>query len=282
MIPRRPRSLDLEGGLEDIGSDRQTSAVGAHRPLPKRMPVQRVRGHQPGNPRQCQERSQGEEAVRLFHQFCNDHEPPCCSSVTGSRVRRPRLPAFGGQPHRKGTRWCSCSPSPRGARSPPCWLVSAFEDNGPLLMLTHVVASSSAPASRRSRTNIRSKWPESQSALEEGDTCAGCGLPFPATAWRSPSLKAMTIPLPLKLMPNCAAGPHGRGGGPWPWRPRRQLSHGCAAHAELAIRSPANVQSPASGVDAPKEEKRPAGGCRLAKAPGCWWLAASGLGKRCR
>ena len=191
LSPRRTEILDLEGGLEDIDliANERSVVMLTENGYLKRMPVNEFEATSRGTRGKAGTKSQGEEAVRLFIS-CNDHDSLLLFSDRGVVYSVPayRVPMCSRAA--KGTPIVQLLPIPREEQITSLLAVSAFEEDGVLVMLT------SGGYVKRTRlsafSNIRSNGLIAIS-LEEGDALTWVRLALPGDSVLIGSLKGMTI-----------------------------------------------------------------------------------------
>ena len=191
LSPRRTEILDLEGGLEDIDliANERSVVMLTETGYLKRMPVNEFEATSRGTRGKAGTKSQGEEAVRLFIS-CNDHDSLLLFSDRGVVYSVPayRVPMCSRAA--KGTPIVQLLPIPREEQITSLLAVSAFEEDGVLVMLT------SGGYVKRTRlsafSNIRSNGLIAIS-LEEGDALTWVRLALPGDSVLIGSLKGMTI-----------------------------------------------------------------------------------------
>ena len=191
LSPRRTEILDLEGGLEDIDliANERSVVMLTETGYLKRMPVNEFEATSRGTRGKAGTKSQGEEAVRLFIS-CNDHDALLLFSDRGVVYSVPayRVPMCSRAA--KGTPIVQLWPIPREEQITSLLAVSAFEEDGVLVMLT------SGGYVKRTRlsafANIRSNGLIAIS-LEEGDALTWVRLALPGDSVLIGSLKGMTI-----------------------------------------------------------------------------------------
>jgi DNA gyrase subunit A len=213
-------------------------------------------------------KSQGEEAVRLFIS-CNDHDSLLLFSDRGVVYSVPayRVPMCSRAA--KGTPIVQLLPIPREEQITSLLAVSAFEEDGVLVMLT------SGGYVKRTRlsafANIRSNGLIAIS-LEEGDALSWVRLALPGDSVLIGSLKGMTIHFRLNDNELRPLGRTARGVKAMNLRDGDKLVSMDVLPAELADR--VEGAAPELDEDAESDES--------ASSEGPWVLvaSASGLGKR--
>ncbi|MCP9774196.1 DNA gyrase subunit A [Cyanobium sp. WAJ14-Wanaka] len=276
LSPRRTEILDLEGGLEDIDliANERSVVLLTETGYLKRMPVNEFEATSRGTRGKAGTKSQGEEAVRLFIS-CNDHDSLLLFSDRGVVYSVPayRVPMCSRAA--KGTPIVQLLPIPREEQITSLLAVSAFEEDGVLLMLT------SGGYVKRTRlsafANIRANGLIAIS-LEEGDALTWVRLALPGDSVLIGSLKGMTIHFRLNDSELRPLGRTARGVRAMNLRNGDQLVSMDVLPAELADRvANASGDDEASALDGPDDEVEEA-----VSADGPWVLvaSASGLGKR--
>ncbi|MCP9809193.1 DNA gyrase subunit A [Cyanobium sp. HWJ4-Hawea] len=276
LSPRRTEILDLEGGLEDIDliANERSVVLLTETGYLKRMPVNEFEATSRGTRGKAGTKSQGEEAVRLFIS-CNDHDLLLLFSDRGVVYSVPayRVPMCSRAA--KGTPIVQLLPIPREEQITSLLAVSAFEEDGVLLMLT------SGGYVKRTRlsafANIRANGLIAIS-LEEGDALTWVRLALPGDSVLIGSLKGMTIHFRLNDSELRPLGRTARGVRAMNLRNGDQLVSMDVLPAELADRvANASGDDEASALDGPDDEVEEA-----VSADGPWVLvaSASGLGKR--
>ena len=268
--PRRTEILDLEGGLEDIDliANERSVVLLTETGYLKRMPVSEFEATSRGTRGKAGTKSQGEEAVRLFIS-CNDHDSLLLFSDRGVVYSVPayRVPMCSRAA--KGTPIVQLLPIPREEQITSLLAVSAFEEDGVLVMLT------SGGYVKRTRlsafANIRSNGLIAIS-LEEGDALSWVRLALPGDSVLIGSLKGMTIHFRLNDNELRPLGRTARGVKAMNLRDGDKLVSMDVLPAELADR--VEGASPELDEDAESDES--------ASSEGPWVLvaSASGLGKR--
>ena len=273
LSPRRTEILDLEGGLEDIDliANERSVVMLTETGYLKRMPVNEFEATSRGTRGKAGTKSQGEEAVRLFIS-CNDHDSLLLFSDRGVVYSVPayRVPMCSRAA--KGTPIVQLLPIPREEQITSLLAVSAFEEDGVLVMLT------SGGYVKRTRlsafSNIRSNGLIAIS-LEEGDALTWVRLALPGDSVLIGSLKGMTIHFRLNDGELRPLGRTARGVRAMNLRGGDQLVSMDVLPAELADRV-ANA-APVADDDSDGELADDVG-----PSEGPWVLvaSASGLGKR--
>ncbi len=268
--PRRTEILDLEGGLEDIDliANERSVVLLTETGYLKRMPVSEFEATSRGTRGKAGTKSQGEEAVRLFIS-CNDHDSLLLFSDRGVVYSVPayRVPMCSRAA--KGTPIVQLLPIPREEQITSLLAVSAFEEDGVLVMLT------SGGYVKRTRlsafANIRSNGLIAIS-LEEGDALSWVRLALPGDSVLIGSLKGMTIHFRLNDNELRPLGRTARGVKAMNLRDGDKLVSMDVLPAELADR----VEGAAPELDEDAESDD------SASSEGPWVLvaSASGLGKR--
>ncbi len=268
--PRRTEILDLEGGLEDIDliANERSVVLLTETGYLKRMPVSEFEATSRGTRGKAGTKSQGEEAVRLFIS-CNDHDSLLLFSDRGVVYSVPayRVPMCSRAA--KGTPIVQLLPIPREEQITSLLAVSAFEEDGVLVMLT------SGGYVKRTRlsafANIRSNGLIAIS-LEEGDALSWVRLALPGDSVLIGSLKGMTIHFRLNDNELRPLGRTARGVKAMNLRDGDKLVSMDVLPAELADR--VEGAAPELDEDAESDES--------ASSEGPWVLvaSASGLGKR--
>ena len=271
--PRRTEILDLEGGLEDIDliANERSVVMLTETGYLKRMPVNEFEATSRGTRGKAGTKSQGEEAVRLFIS-CNDHDSLLLFSDRGVVYSVPayRVPMCSRAA--KGTPIVQLLPIPREEQITSLLAVSAFEEDGVLVMLT------SGGYVMRTRlsafSNIRSNGLIAIS-LEEGDALTWVRLALPGDSVLIGSLKGMTIHFRLNDSELRPLGRTARGVRAMNLRDGDQLVSMDVLPAELADR----VANAAPGADDDGDGEL---GDEVGASEGPWVLvaSASGLGKR--
>jgi DNA gyrase subunit A len=271
--PRRTEILDLEGGLEDIDliANERSVVMLTETGYLKRMPVNEFEATSRGTRGKAGTKSQGEEAVRLFIS-CNDHDSLLLFSDRGVVYSVPayRVPMCSRAA--KGTPIVQLLPIPREEQITSLLAVSAFEEEGVLVMLT------SGGYIKRTRlsafSNIRSNGLIAIS-LEEGDALTWVRLALPGDSVLIGSLKGMTIHFRLNDSELRPLGRTARGVRAMNLRDGDQLVSMDVLPAELADR----VANAAPGADDDGDGEL---GDEVGASEGPWVLvaSASGLGKR--
>jgi DNA gyrase subunit A len=271
--PRRTEILDLEGGLEDIDliANERSVVMLTETGYLKRMPVNEFEATSRGTRGKAGTKSQGEEAVRLFIS-CNDHDSLLLFSDRGVVYSVPayRVPMCSRAA--KGTPIVQLLPIPREEQITSLLAVSAFEEEGVLVMLT------SGGYVKRTRlsafSNIRSNGLIAIS-LEEGDALTWVRLALPGDSVLIGSLKGMTIHFRLNDSELRPLGRTARGVRAMNLRDGDQLVSMDVLPAELADR----VANAAPGADDDGDGEL---GDEVGASEGPWVLvaSASGLGKR--
>ena len=270
--PRRTEILDLEGGLDDIDliANERSVVLLTENGYLKRMPVSEFEATSRGTRGKAGTRSQGEEAVKLFIS-CNDHDSLLLFSDRGVVYSVPayRVPICSRTA--KGTPIVQLLPIPREEAITSLVSVSAFDDEGQLVMLT------SGGYVKRTRlsafSNIRSNGLIAIS-LEEGDDLRWVRLALPGDSVLIGSLKAMTIHFRLSDEELRPLGRTARGVRAMNLREGDRLVSMDVLPAELADRVASSAADEAAGDDDEGDE--------VAASEGPWVLvaSASGLGKR--
>ena len=271
--PRRTEILDLEGGLEDIDliANERSVVMLTETGYLKRMPVNEFEATSRGTRGKAGTKSQGEEAVRLFIS-CNDHDSLLLFSDRGVVYSVPayRVPMCSRAA--KGTPIVQLLPIPREEQITSLLAVSAFEEDGVLVMLT------SGGYVKRTRlsafSNIRSNGLIAIS-LEEGDALTWVRLALPGDSVLIGSLKGMTIHFRLNDSELRPLGRTARGVRAMNLRDGDQLVSMDVLPAELADR----VANASPGADDDGDGEL---GDEVGASEGPWVLvaSASGLGKR--
>ena len=277
LSPRRTEILDLEGGLEDIDliANERSVVMLTETGYLKRMPVNEFEATSRGTRGKAGTKSQGEEAVRLFIS-CNDHDALLLFSDRGVVYSVPayRVPMCSRAA--KGTPIVQLLPIPREEQITSLLAVSAFEEDGVLVMLT------SGGYVKRTRlsafSNIRSNGLIAIS-LEEGDALTWVRLALPGDSVLIGSLKGMTIHFRLNDSELRPLGRTARGVRAMNLRGGDQLVSMDVLPAELADRV-ANA-APLADDDADIELAGELAD-EVGASEGPWVLvaSASGLGKR--
>jgi DNA gyrase subunit A len=277
LSPRRTEILDLEGGLEDIDliANERSVVMLTETGYLKRMPVNEFEATSRGTRGKAGTKSQGEEAVRLFIS-CNDHDALLLFSDRGVVYSVPayRVPICSRAA--KGTPIVQLLPIPREEQITSLLAVSAFEEDGVLVMLT------SGGYVKRTRlsafSNIRSNGLIAIS-LEEGDALTWVRLALPGDSVLIGSLKGMTIHFRLNDSELRPLGRTARGVRAMNLRGGDQLVSMDVLPAELADRV-ANA-APLADDDADIELAGELAD-EVGASEGPWVLvaSASGLGKR--
>jgi DNA gyrase subunit A len=281
LSPRRTEILDLEGGLEDIDliANERSVVMLTETGYLKRMPVNEFEATSRGTRGKAGTKSQGEEAVRLFIS-CNDHDSLLLFSDRGVVYSVPayRVPMCSRAA--KGTPIVQLLPIPREEQITSLLAVSAFEEDGVLVMLT------SGGYVKRTRlsafSNIRSNGLIAIS-LEEGDALTWVRLALPGDSVLIGSLKGMTIHFRLNDSELRPLGRTARGVRAMNLRGGDQLVSMDVLPAELADRV-ANA-APITDDDGDSELATELAGelaDDVGASEGPWVLvaSASGLGKR--
>ncbi len=281
LSPRRTEILDLEGGLEDIDliANERSVVMLTETGYLKRMPVNEFEATSRGTRGKAGTKSQGEEAVRLFIS-CNDHDSLLLFSDRGVVYSVPayRVPMCSRAA--KGTPIVQLLPIPREEQITSLLAVSAFEEDGVLVMLT------SGGYVKRTRlsafSNIRSNGLIAIS-LEEGDALTWVRLALPGDSVLIGSLKGMTIHFRLNDSELRPLGRTARGVRAMNLRGGDQLVSMDVLPAELADRV-ANA-APIADDDGDSELATELAGelaDDVGASEGPWVLvaSASGLGKR--
>ena len=278
LSPRRTEILDLEGGLEDIDliANERSVVLLTETGYLKRMPVSEFEATSRGTRGKAGTKSQGEEAVRLFIS-CNDHDSLLLFSDRGVVYSVPayRVPMCSRAA--KGTPIVQLLPIPREEQITSLLAVSAFEEDGVLVMLT------SGGYVKRTRlsafSNIRSNGLIAIS-LEEGDALTWVRLALPGDSVLIGSRKGMTIHFRLNDHELRPLGRTARGVKAMNLRDGDTLVSMDVLPAELADR----VEGAAPSLDdeADADAIDGGGGEETASSEGPWVLvaSASGLGKR--
>ena len=278
LSPRRTEILDLEGGLEDIDliANERSVVLLTETGYLKRMPVSEFEATSRGTRGKAGTKSQGEEAVRLFIS-CNDHDSLLLFSDRGVVYSVPayRVPMCSRAA--KGTPIVQLLPIPREEQITSLLAVSAFEEDGVLVMLT------SGGYVKRTRlsafANIRSNGLIAIS-LEEGDALTWVRLALPGDSVLIGSRKGMTIHFRLNDHELRPLGRTARGVKAMNLRDGDTLVSMDVLPAELADRVEGAAPSLDDEVDGDAIDG--AGGEETASSEGPWVLvaSASGLGKR--
>jgi len=278
LSPRRTEILDLEGGLEDIDliANERSVVLLTETGYLKRMPVSEFEATSRGTRGKAGTKSQGEEAVRLFIS-CNDHDSLLLFSDRGVVYSVPayRVPMCSRAA--KGTPIVQLLPIPREEQITSLLAVSAFEEDGVLVMLT------SGGYVKRTRlsafANIRSNGLIAIS-LEEGDALTWVRLALPGDSVLIGSRKGMTIHFRLNDHELRPLGRTARGVKAMNLRDGDTLVSMDVLPAELADR----VEGAAPSLDDEVDGDSIDGGAgeETASSEGPWVLvaSASGLGKR--
>ena len=278
LSPRRTEILDLEGGLEDIDliANERSVVLLTETGYLKRMPVSEFEATSRGTRGKAGTKSQGEEAVRLFIS-CNDHDSLLLFSDRGVVYSVPayRVPMCSRAA--KGTPIVQLLPIPREEQITSLLAVSAFEEDGVLVMLT------SGGYVKRTRlsafANIRSNGLIAIS-LEEGDALTWVRLALPGDSVLIGSRKGMTIHFRLNDHELRPLGRTARGVKAMNLRDGDTLVSMDVLPAELADR----VEGAAPSLDDEVDGDAIDGGAgeETASSEGPWVLvaSASGLGKR--
>ena len=276
--PRRTEILDLEGGLEDIDliANERSVVLLTETGYLKRMPVSEFEATSRGTRGKAGTKSQGEEAVRLFIS-CNDHDSLLLFSDRGVVYSVPayRVPMCSRAA--KGTPIVQLLPIPREEQITSLLAVSAFEEDGVLVMLT------SGGYVKRTRlsafANIRSNGLIAIS-LEEGDALTWVRLALPGDSVLIGSRKGMTIHFRLNDHELRPLGRTARGVKAMNLRDGDTLVSMDVLPAELADRVEGAAPSLDDEVDGDAIDG--GGGEEAASSEGPWVLvaSASGLGKR--
>ena len=278
LSPRRTEILDLEGGLEDIDliANERSVVLLTETGYLKRMPVSEFEATSRGTRGKAGTKSQGEEAVRLFIS-CNDHDSLLLFSDRGVVYSVPayRVPMCSRAA--KGTPIVQLLPIPREEQITSLLAVSAFEEDGVLVMLT------SGGYVKRTRlsafANIRSNGLIAIS-LEEGDALTWVRLALPGDSVLIGSRKGMTIHFRLNDHELRPLGRTARGVKAMNLRDGDTLVSMDVLPAELADRVEGAAPSLDDEVDGDAIDG--GGGEETASSEGPWVLvaSASGLGKR--
>ena len=278
LSPRRTEILDLEGGLEDIDliANERSVVLLTETGYLKRMPVSEFEATSRGTRGKAGTKSQGEEAVRLFIS-CNDHDSLLLFSDRGVVYSVPayRVPMCSRAA--KGTPIVQLLPIPREEQITSLLAVSAFEEDGVLVMLT------SGGYVKRTRLSafayIRSNGLIAIS-LEEGDALTWVRLALPGDSVLIGSRKGMTIHFRLNDHELRPLGRTARGVKAMNLRDGDTLVSMDVLPAELADRVEGAAPSLDDEVDGDAIDG--GGGEEAASSEGPWVLvaSASGLGKR--
>jgi len=274
--PRRTEILDLEGGLDDIDliANERSVVLLTENGYLKRMPVSEFEATSRGTRGKAGTRSQGEEAVKLFIS-CNDHDSLLLFSDRGVVYSVPAYRVPISSRTAKGTPIVQLLPIPREEAITSLVSVSAFDDEGQLVMLT------SGGYVKRTRlsafSNIRSNGLIAIS-LEEGDDLRWVRLALPGDSVLIGSLKAMTIHFRLSDEELRPLGRTARGVRAMNLREGDRLVSMDVLPAELADRVASSAVEEAAD-DSPADDDE---GDEVAASEGPWVLvaSASGLGKR--
>ena len=277
LSPRRTEILDLEGGLEDIDliANERSVVMLTETGYLKRMPVNEFEATSRGTRGKAGTKSQGEEAVRLFIS-CNDHDSLLLFSDRGVVYSVPayRVPMCSRAA--KGTPIVQLLPIPREEQITSLLAVSAFEEDGVLVMLT------SGGYVKRTRlsafSNIRSNGLIAIS-LEEGDALTWVRLALPGDSVLIGSLKGMTIHFRLNDSELRPLGRTARGVRAMNLRGGDQLVSMDVLPAELADRV-ANAASLADDDGDVELAGELADEVGASEGPWVLVASASGLGKR--
>jgi DNA gyrase subunit A len=274
--PRRTEILDLEGGLEDIDliANERSVVLLTETGYLKRMPVSEFEATSRGTRGKAGTRSQGEEAVKLFIS-CNDHDNLLLFSDRGVVYTVPAYRVPVGSRAAKGTPIVQLLPIPREEQITSLLAVTAFTDDGVLVMLTR------GGFIKRTRlsafANIRSNGLIAID-LVEADALSWVRLALPGDSVLIGSRHGMTIHFRLSDEELRPLGRTARGVRAMNLRDGDSLVSMDVLPAELADRvasSAAAADDDADGDAGDSEDATPT-------SEGPWVLvaSASGLGKR--